>query len=442
MNRLDTTPSKRTILYLILGLSVLARLAAALYMGNDVELLPGTYDQLSYHNLALRLLDGQGFTFAEPWWPLTRAGASTAHWSYLYTAYLTVIYALFGPSPLIARLIQALAVGLLHPFLAYRIGRLTFDENTGLAAAALTAVYTYFIYYAATLMTEPFYITAILASLYLLMRLSRKEATVSWKSGLLLGLLLGIAILLRQLFALLVPFFFLWLWLVRYWHEKRVPLLPTIAAGVIILAMILPFTLYNYSRFDRFVLLNTNAGFAFFWANHPIYGNHFEPILPPEMGTYQELIPTELRRLDEAALDQALLGRAMQFIVEEPGRYLRLSLSRIPPYFMFWPTAESGLVSNIARVTSFGLLWPFMLAGLLRAFWRRKPKEILMHPAFLLLLFGAVYTAIHILSWTLIRYRLPVDAAMLIFAASALLALARRLVARRERRARIPAVHS
>jgi hypothetical protein len=49
----------------ILALSVLARLAAALYLGNTVEVLPGTFDQVSYHALALRVLSGHGFSFAQ-----------------------------------------------------------------------------------------------------------------------------------------------------------------------------------------------------------------------------------------------------------------------------------------------------------------------------------------------------------------------------------------
>jgi len=158
----------RPWLPLILGLSALLRLAAALWLGDVVIELPGTADQISYHTLALRLLDGHGFTFSQPWWPMTAANAATAHWSYLYTFYLTGVYALFGPHPLVARLIQALIVGILHPLLAYLLAmRLFHDSRVGLVAAALTAVYAYFVYYSATLMTEPFYITAILASLYL-----------------------------------------------------------------------------------------------------------------------------------------------------------------------------------------------------------------------------------------------------------------------------------
>jgi 4-amino-4-deoxy-L-arabinose transferase-like glycosyltransferase len=137
---------------------------AAFFLGNVVENLPGTADQVSYHTLALRILGGHGFTFGEPWWPATAAGAPTAHWSYLYTLYLCAVYSLFGPNPLVARLIQALLVGLLQPYLAYWIGRHVFGEAVGLISAAITAVYAYFFYYAANLMTEAFYITAILAS--------------------------------------------------------------------------------------------------------------------------------------------------------------------------------------------------------------------------------------------------------------------------------------
>jgi hypothetical protein len=91
--------------------------------------------------------------------------------------------------------------------------------------------------------------------------------------------------------------------------------------------LIIPFTIYNFSRFNRFVLLNTNAGYALFWANHPIYGNKFIPILPG--GTYQELIPNEIRNLDEAALDQELLRRGIHFILDDPLRYIELSISQI-----------------------------------------------------------------------------------------------------------------
>ena len=155
----------------IIIVSVLLRIAAAFYLGNTVEILPGTFDQLSYHRLALRIIDGYGFTFGEEWWPITKANTPTAHWSFLYTLYLAFVYIIFGPNPLIARIIQSIIAGFLLPFLTFKLGKFLFTEKVGLVAAGISAIYIYFVYYAGTLMTESFYILSILSSLYLAMRL-------------------------------------------------------------------------------------------------------------------------------------------------------------------------------------------------------------------------------------------------------------------------------
>jgi 4-amino-4-deoxy-L-arabinose transferase-like glycosyltransferase len=420
---------EKRLLIVIIGASVALRVAAAVYLGNQVIELPGTFDQISYHNLALRVLGGYGFTFSEAWWPANWPNAQTAHWSYLYTGYLILVYKSFGNNPVIARLIQAILVGILQPCLAYLLGRQVFGNVVGLISAALMAIYTYFIYYSATLMTESFYITAILASFYFAFQLAATvkpvkpdarnilaEKSASQRRlyyAVCLGLTLGATLLLRQLFLLILPFIFLWLIL-----ASRKLFTPLVISSVVIALMIIPITLFNYSRFNRFVLLNTNAGYAFFWGNHPIYGTKFIDILPPELGSYQSLIPIELRRLDEAALDQALLKLGIGFILDDPQRYILLSLSRIPSYFRFWPSKESGLISNIARVTSFGLMWPFMLYGLVLSLFQ-KPTPFRLSPAspvLMLYVYMLVYTGIHLLTWTLIRYRLPVDAVLILFA--------------------------
>jgi 4-amino-4-deoxy-L-arabinose transferase-like glycosyltransferase len=431
------TGQPRRLLIIIIAASLLARVAATLYIGNEVYELPGTFDQISYHNLALRLINGFGFTFGERWWPMTAAGAPTAHWSYLYTLFLAGIYKLIGPIPLGARLLQVLVVGILQPYLVYLIGRHVFSAAVGLTAAALTAVYSYFVYYSATLMTEPFYITTILASLYLTIRLA--EAKVGrgrcWLA-IGLGLTLGTTILLRQLFVVFVPLLLLWLLWAGHRHSGRWPLSPAVMAGAIVVFMILPFTIYNYSRFDRFVLLNTNAGYAFYWANHPVYGTHYQPLIDD----YVALVPDELRGLDEAALDQALLQRGVQIVLEDPLRYAQLSLSRIPVYFMFWPSPDSGIISNVARISSFGILWPFMLLGMFFAFVRGKSSAATTNQIALLFLFVIAYSLIHLLSWSLIRYRLPVDAILLVFAGLSMVVLFGRVNAHlAKRRSPMPA---
>lgn len=415
----------RAWLFGIIVIAIVLRVGVAVYLGNVVVEMPGTADQLSYHNLALRLLDGHGFTFADPWWPATPPGEPTAHWSYLYTFFLVVVYGVVGANPIVARLIQAVAVGILMPLLVFRLSVLLFSEQSalaqksklfangekiGLAAAGITAVYFYFVYYSAALMTESFYIIGILWVFVLTIQLSRKEQ-IAWRDWLLLGLAFGVTILLRQVFMLIVPFILLWLW-----YAARPNLLKMLIPLVVVAAMILPWTIRNYLAFDYFVLLNTNSGYAFYWGNHPVHGTKFIPILPSEQ--YYDLLPPELLHLNEAELDTALMDLAVENVLADPLRYIQLSISRIPPYFQFWPSADSEPISNISRAGSFGLFLPFMLYGLFRVLQLRFAglRAFLASPFTLLYLFMLAYTGLHLLTWTLVRYRLPVDGLLMVFA--------------------------
>jgi 4-amino-4-deoxy-L-arabinose transferase-like glycosyltransferase len=418
------TFSLQTTLLWVGFIAIVLRVLSALFQGNTVEVLPGIYDQISYDTLARRIVDGHGFSFAEEHWPVTRAGEPTAHWSFLYTLYLAGFYSLFGPQPLFARLAQAVIVGGLQTIILYRIGEKLFSRTIGVITAAIAALYAYFVYYSGALMTEPFYITAILFSLFIAMQIGENnDKSSEIKLGLSLGIALAAAVLLRQVYLLFIPFLISWIWIARIKRSHSLPVVSTLLSLSLVILSIFPISLYNYSRFGRFVLLNTNSGYAFFWGNHPIYGTRFIPILPKEMATYEELIPEEVRLLDEAALDQELLKRGIQFVLDDPGRYVLLSLSRIPTYFTFWPSSESGMVSNISRVASFGIALPFMLYGLFLAIRRNySGKEnrflaFLISPVGLLLMFALVYTGVHLLTWALIRYRLPVDAVLFPFAA-------------------------
>jgi hypothetical protein len=461
MANTNQSQTGRPWLLIIILIAISLRVAAAFYLGDHVSPMPGTYDQVSYDRLAQRLLDGYGFTFDELWWPYTQPGEPTAHWSFLYTLYLAGVYGLVGYHPLVARLLQAVLVGVLMPWLVYRLGYRHFGRQAGLVASGIMACYAYFVYYAAALMTENFYITGILWVLDIAGQLGQagESPLAARRQSLLLGLALGVTVLLRQVFLLFIPVLFLWLlWrsyryqssprqfdliakknerfaelaardegLVTHLRNKPVVRMMGIllTATMILLAAIAPWTVRNYLAFERLVLLNTNAGFAFYWSNHPIHGQNFPADLP-DWGSYVQLIPPELLSLNEAELDQTLLSRALGFIRDDPRRYLMLSISRFGDYFMFWPSAESSLISNISRVVSFGLLWPFMAYGLISHLRRSISSEALV-----LYLFIIIYTTVHLLSWALIRYRLPVDAVLIIFAGTALVEI-QTTIARRQ----------
>ncbi len=348
----------------LVAVSVAVRLGAGLHFGNSVEALPGVADQLSYDTLAMRVLGGHGFTFETGWWPATPAGEPTAHWSYVYVLFLAGVYGVVGHVPLVARLLQAALAGVLQPLLTRRIAAGLFGPRVGLVAAGIVAGYGYFIYYSASLMTESLCIVTLLWAVGLALEIDRAGARHPERVPLALwarlGVALSLAVLLRQAMLFVVPVILGWTAIGVFRRGAGGPgsfrrALAGVSLAVAVLAIaILPWTVRNRRVFDEWVLLNTNAGFAFFWGNHPIHGTSFVPILPGE-GTYGRLIPDEVRGLNEARMDKALLGRGLAFVAAEPWRYVRLSASRVVEFIKFWPSAASGRAQQLCPRA---VVWP------------------------------------------------------------------------------------
>ncbi len=434
----------------ILVLAVLLRVGVALYLGDIVDAPSMLTDQRSYDALGARLLSGHGFSFEQGWYPFTPADTPTAHWSFLYSLFVAGVYAIFGVHPLAVRLVQAVLGGVLLPWAIFRLARRIFDLKAGSSrsvgveapgvsglvpyvAAAIAAVYGYFVLYAATLMTETFYIVAVLWSLEIgleiVSRLQQDEV-LSLRIAVRLGLVLGIATLLRQSILPWIPVFFAYTLWVAMRHHRLMPAVRTLGiGGVLLLMFILPWTYRNYRAFDEFLLLNSNTGYAMYSAQHPIHGTRFREFDAAPL-------PEGLSWGNEAVMDRELMRIGIQFVVDEPVRYLMLSLSRVRAFFEFWPTSDTTLLHNMGRVGSYGLFLPFMLYGLFLACTGASyvfaSGASVLGPQFirrngLLFLFVLVYTLMHVFTWAMVRYRLPVDAVMLPLAALALVEVSRRL---------------
>ncbi len=413
VNRLFSSPRK--VLLWIMVVSVVLRVAAAFYLGDTVQVLPGTQDQVSYDALAQRLVAGKGYSFPVDWYPFTKAETPTAHWSFGYSAYLAGTYLLFGRHPLAARLLQSILVGVLMPLLLFRLGARLFNPAVALLAAAWSALYPYSVYYAAALMTESFFSIGVLLILYLFLAVQERPSITN---AVLLGAAIGGTTLLRQTFLPVLPWLLMWL----LWEMRgRIPWRGLVVTAAISALMILPWTLRNYRVFGSFLLLNSNAGYAFWSANHPSQGSQWIA----NLDTVVVPIPLEWQDLNEAQLDKTLMNDAIHFIAADPVRYVVLALSKAPKQFEFWPDPNSPAISNLSRTLSFGLALPFMLAGLYIS--RREWRKLL--PIYLLVTF---YNASFLLSWPSARYRLATDTVMLLFAAVALLAVLRYVQSRRQ----------
>ena len=120
----------------------------------------------------------------------------------------------------------------------------------------------------------------------------------------------------------------LFAWLL--WQGYRVgnlrrALVSTSTSALTLALCILPFTIRNYRAYGDFLLLNSNAGYAMYSAQHPMHGTSFQEYAAAPL-------PADLagQGLTEAQWDKALMRRGIGFVLAEPGRYALLSLSRVP----------------------------------------------------------------------------------------------------------------
>jgi 4-amino-4-deoxy-L-arabinose transferase-like glycosyltransferase len=356
---------------------------------------------VTYSTLAERLVTGHGLTFPTGWYPWIQADAPQSYFSASMSLLLAGVYFVVGYQPLVARL----AMAMLSTLAVAQIGLLAdrlFGRKVAIVAGLIAAVYAYLIFYGVTLVTETPFIVSVLAGLILTYRVLDNPAPRNW-------VLLGIALALATLFRMAIIFFVvpMLVWLVwrqrQHWRRALIPL-------AIIALAILPFTIHNYLIWGRFLLLESQFGHVFWNGNHPGHLGNFHPFkvfpIPPEV----------LASHNDVEITNRLLQMAVQNILNDPGMFVMLTITRMREYIVFWPTPSSEPQANLLRMLSWGVLVPFALAGLALA---RKHWSQAM-PIFL---FIALHTFVHAVSWTMPRYRLPVDAVLIPFGALALVSL-------------------
>jgi len=399
---------KKPILWILL-LALFLRVLGAFYLGNTVSGLSGAQDEISYSMLGQRFAEGHGLTFPQNWYPWIKADAPQSYYSAAMSLFLAGVYMVFGYTPLLARLITAffstLIVGLI-----YLLGRRFFNEKVALFSAIIAAGYAYLIFYGVTLVTETPFIFCLLASLYLAYEII--ETPNWWKWG-ALGIVLAIAVLFRMAVIFFVPVLLGWIFL-RQPQKRAFVFVPI----VLIILAVLPFTLHNYRTWGKLLVLEAQFGHVFWNGNHPDHHGNFHPykVFP---------IPDDVLASDnDVEITNQLLRMGIQNVVNDPGNFAMLTLTRLREFFKFWPTTDSNILANLLRVFSFGIMWPFSLWGIWLS--RKQWRELI--PIYLFML---IHTGVYAITWTMIRYRIPLDALLIPFAGLAVVDLTGRFQARR-----------
>jgi 4-amino-4-deoxy-L-arabinose transferase-like glycosyltransferase len=222
--------------------AIVPRLFVAIAWGREP-----VWDGHYYHFGAERIAEGFGYsedvfingqTVTKPW----------VHYPVGYSAFLGLLYKVFGTGQLVAPVANAvLSTGLV--VLVHRLARVYVSEARAQAAAILAALHPGLIAYCPVVMTEPLAGLLILASFLAALKVSGARGIA------LAGFIMGVATLVRPSSLVCVPL----LLFTRQWNVKAL-LANTGIAAACCLVPVLPWTARNCTVMDGCALVSTNGG--------------------------------------------------------------------------------------------------------------------------------------------------------------------------------------
>jgi len=217
-------------------------------------------DEIDYDRIATNLLKYHQFT--------EYPGRPYSYRPPGYPFFLAAIYAVFGiGNHMAVRLIQAL-IGAVSALLLYLLGKEMMGERTGIIGGLIWAFYPTAVAYTGYLYSETIFMTLLLASLYLMvagMKAEGRRGILYFAGG---GLFYGMAMLTREVLLAFVPFLLAWLaW--QTLRKRRVEIIRLIAFTVMVMGVLLPWTVRNYSVHGHLILISTNGGCNFYYGNNP-----------------------------------------------------------------------------------------------------------------------------------------------------------------------------
>ena len=397
------------LLNLVLGLGYLFFLTDPLYAINHEAT-----------QLALSLAGGQGFVSAGG---LHLKYAVSAILQPVYPCLLALLIVIFKlPYAFLAmRLLQLAVLGALI-IMIYLIAREVFDERAALVATGLTAVYFPFINITTIIWDTTLFCLLTSLAVFLALKYENKFVYL----GLLLGVVLGIAVLTNGVALILLPAIFLYL----YWRYRAggwrtiVNLLLVLAVAAV---LVLPWSVRNMIVYRGFIpvrsgfwgvlyLANNQDATGTIWLKHdgrlPRDSNegitlHFRPLIG------------ELATLNEYQQDQYFKARFINYVMTRPLEFTRGLFVKL--YYFLW--ANPFEHTNYVWLAEYLFILVFGLGGLYRGWQEGKRVGLFV---LLFLMFTGVYTVMGPLyNW---KYRLPIEPFLIVLAGYGLTAIITRLL--------------
>lgn len=382
--------------------------------------------------------DAQANVNAEgDWFEHPFDGGPAADHPPLTAVVMTPVAFVFGEGILAKRLaMSVLGVGVvaLIALLARDVAR---SDRVGLVAGTVAALYPNLWLNDALVMSETIATLCTAAILLLAMRFHRRP---TWGTAAIVGVACGVGVLARAELALLVPFVVLPLALLsgddgrarRFWRA--------VLAGAVSVAVVMPWTLWNVTRFEEPVLLSSNDGLTLVGANceSMYYGE--------DIGVWDLVcafaVPTD-DEMDQSERSVAYRDAALEYVSNQKRRLPVVVAARVARVWSLYAPGQmvdysAGAVDTCRAdqeepcpgegreawagwlgTVLFWVLAPLAVLGTV-ALRRRGRTWLDLLP---LLMTFVVVTITAALFYGLVRFRVPAEVALVVLAASGIDAL-------------------
>jgi len=367
-------------------------------------------DARGYMMLAERITKGESYEIYTPPRQVLRMPG--------FPAFLALVMAVWSRDMLPLRFALC-GVGTLACGLVYWLGREVVNAETGLTAAALTAVSPVMVGFTPLILSETMFAATLVASLIPLARLFQRHMarpnSIDAKSppvagncaALTAGVLIGVACYVRPSWLLAAPMYAALLVAVSSQRGRALLHGALLLAGLFV--CLLPWGIRNQRVTGHFVLTTL-------WAGPSLYdGLHRDATGESDMTFFDR--DNLMSKMSEYDVNRHYNEAAWQFVRENPGRAIELGFIKLWRFWKPWPGAEqfSHWSAKVAVAIWFIPLVIFSGYGayLLRRNW----------PALLLCAGPILYfSALHIVFVSSLRYRLPAEYPLAVIAAAGVVA--------------------
>jgi 4-amino-4-deoxy-L-arabinose transferase-like glycosyltransferase len=441
----------------IAAVALVIRVTAGLVVGWN-RLLP-VADQPLYHAFAKNIAAGKGFQIPDiiritpkgvlldvdfektGYFGVVMPDRPTAFFPPVYPVMMAAAYKIFGPHYGSARLFQSL-FDALACFLIGWMGIRLFGRHLGVLASLIYAAYPAFIGLTTVLWTIGMGVFTLVLALALTIHYQQKPSIMT---ALWMGMAWGLATLSRSAILpfLLVVIFLGWWDANRHWQATadngksaigstfklgklwKYPAM--IAIGILIL--LLPWGIRNLVVMGHFTLTPTKAGRNLYEANNGIFSEPYIKYSATAGGMakiYHRYALSRLENLnrkdliefpqfpvnmDEFQRDNILKRQVRDFLTANPKVAVELCVLRLYSLIRIVPGWGFHWLANAAGIVSMGFVLAFGVLGLIFN-WKRRVQLSYFY------LLVPYYIAVHTLTAAGIPHRLPLDALLIVFAAS------------------------